>query len=283
MTSHNESMPLMPAGATPSVVGSIREAARATNIDFALLMAQAQQESGFKADVRASSSSATGLFQFIDATWLDMVRQFGAKYGIGGLATAIASDSSGRAVVADPATRQRILDLRNNPRLYAALAAEYARLNKQGIEQALGRPASNAEVYLAHFLGANGAITFLRSVDGAHGQSSAAALLPDAAAANRSVFYDTHTGRPRTVGEVYRFFGDRIDAQVRQFADASAPSSGGGLPPPTSVAQALSGLPLLAGSPLAAMLRLFAQSTLILLAPQSTPPMQLSPAGRHSV
>jgi hypothetical protein len=224
MTAPNDPMPPLPPGATASVVGSIRQAARATDIDFGLLMAQAQQESGFQTDAKASGSSATGLFQFIDSTWLGLVRQFGDKYGAGALAQQITTDGAGHASVADSTARQKILDLRKDPRLSASLAAEYARLNKGALEQALGRKAGDADLYMAHFLGAGGATTFLKAVSNA-GATVAADLLPDAAAANRAVFYDDRTGRARSVGEIYQSFTSKIAAQAQRLTGTS-PAAG---------------------------------------------------------
>jgi hypothetical protein len=271
MTAPNNPLPPLPPGATPIVVGSIRQAARATDIDFGLLMAQAQQESGFQADAKASGSSATGLFQFIDSTWLGLVRQFGDKYGAGALAQQITTDGAGRATVADPATRQKILDLRKDPRLAAALAAEYARLNKGALEQALGRKAGNADLYLAHFLGAGGATTFLKAVSSA-GTTAAADLLPDAAAANRAVFYDTGTGRPRSVAEIYQSFTSKITADAQRLTRASAPA---GLP--TASADRSSFIRNLSFDghrltpSMAAMLNVFAMSALKLLGDEPSP------------
>jgi hypothetical protein len=272
MTAPNNPLPPLPPGATPSVVGGIRQAARATDIDFGLLMAQAQQESGFQADAKAGSSSATGLFQFIDSTWLGLVRQFGDKYGIGAQAQQIASDAAGRATIADPAARQRILDLRKDPQLSAALAAEYARLNKSQLEQALGRPAGNADLYMAHFLGAGGAATFLKAVASA-GNTAAADLLPGAAAANRAVFYDDRTGKPRSVAEIYQSFAGKIARDAQQLGSAASPAA---------APVAASGVPtLLRGLPfdgrqltpsMAAMLNLFAASALKLLGDGPAPP-----------
>src|SRR5258705_13591148 len=80
----------------PAVLQGIRQASRSTNVDFGYLMAQAAQESGFKADAKATTSSATGLFQFIDSTWLDMMRQHGAQHGLGAPAQHIPTDGAGR-------------------------------------------------------------------------------------------------------------------------------------------------------------------------------------------
>ncbi len=273
MTAANNALFPLPPGATSSVVSSIRQAARATNVDFGLLMAQAQQESGFRPDARASGSSAAGLYQFIDSTWLSLVQRFGAKYGVGSYAQKIVTDSTGRATVADPGDRRHILDLRTDPRLSASLAAEYAKLNKGEIEQALGRSATNAELYMAHFLGAGGATTFLKALR-SNGSAVAADLLPEAAAANRTVFYDP-SGRARTVGEIFRSYADRIERDAHQFAasaggDAPAISASAGGAPGFAQSLGFTGKELTA--PLAAMLDIFAVSALKLLSDAPSPP-----------
>jgi hypothetical protein len=281
MTAPNNPMPTLPPGATPTVVGSIRQAARATDIDFGLLMAQAQQESGFQADAKASGSSATGLFQFIDSTWLGLVRQFGDKYGAGALAQQITADGAGRATVADPATRQKILDLRKDPRLSAALAAEYMRLNKGALEQALGRKAGNADLYMAHFLGAGGATTFLKAMTSA-GSTLAADLLPEAAAANRAVFYDDRTGRPRSVAEIYQSFTSKITRDAQAFTNASAGLPAASADTPT-FARSLSFDGHRLTPSMAAMLNVFALSALKLLGDQPAPVPSPFFSGRRSI
>src|SRR5690349_15398350 len=212
--------PMPPRGIDPTVVSSIRQASRAAGIDFGALMAQAKEESGFRVDAKSSNSSASGLFQFINSTWLGLVQRFGSKYGVGSLAHQIATDSTGQATVTDPALRERILALRKDASLSAALAAEYARANKSEIERALGRPARNADLYLAHFLGATGAAALLKAV-AQNGDVVGAALLPGAAAANRSVFFDD-SGRARSVAEIYRSFAERIDSEAQRFSSADA-------------------------------------------------------------
>src|SRR5260221_13954099 len=165
------------ASIDPAVLKGIRQASQSTQTDFGYLMAQAAQESGFQSDAKASTSSATGLFQFIDSTWLDMVRQHGAKHGIGQLAEHITSDATGRPRVADPIMRERILALRKDPRISAALAGEFAQDNKMEAERALGRPAGKTDLYLAHFLGAGGATEILKAIR-QDGTTPAVDLLP---------------------------------------------------------------------------------------------------------
>lgn len=194
----------------PAIEKDIRDASRAANVDFSFLMAQAAQESGFRPDATAATSSASGLFQFVDSTWLDMVRQHGAKYGIGDLAQGIGINSRGQPFVADPALRRQILDLRSDPRLSAAFAAEYARDNKTILETELGHTVGPAELRLAHFLGAGGASDLL-SEAGENPSTPAADILPEAAAANRGIFYD-ESGHARTVAEIYQRIASEVGA-----------------------------------------------------------------------
>ena len=215
----------LPHGAAidPAVAKSIRQASAATNVDFGLLVAEARQESGFDPQAKAPNGSAAGLYQFIDGTWLQMVQRFGAKYGIGDLAQQVTLDGSGRACVADPAVRQQILDLRRDPKLSAAFAAELTRSNQAELERSLGRSVGHADLYMAHFLGAGGASRFLEAV-GRNGDAIAADLLPEAAAANKPVFYDNRTGAPKTVAEIYRVFADKVAQYAHSLDGAPAAS-----------------------------------------------------------
>ena len=178
---------------------AIQQASAATGVPFNYLVAQAEQESGFKADARASTSSAAGLYQFTEGTWLRMIREHGDKHGVGALAQATDADS-----------RQRVLALRDDPKLSAAMAAEYARGNHTQLTQALGREIGATDLYLAHFLGAGGATRFLGALRTEPGRP-ASELLPEAAAANRSVFF-AQDGRARSVDEIYNRFAAKFDA-----------------------------------------------------------------------
>jgi hypothetical protein len=200
----------------PAVLKGIRQASQSTHTDFGYLMAQAAQESGFQSGAKATTSSATGLFQFVASTWLDMVRQHGAKHGIGQLADQVTCDATGRPHVADPAVRQSILALRKDPRISAALAGEFAQDNKAEVERALGRPAQKTDLYLAHFLGAGGATELLKAIQ-KNGATPAADILPEAASANRAVFFDGRTGEPRTVADLYRNFSNKIEKNATAY------------------------------------------------------------------
>lgn len=199
-------------GSTPAVESAIRNASSKTGVDFAYLMAKASQESSFDPNAKASTSSATGLYQFIDSTWLATVKAHGADNGLGKYANAIQMRSDGRATVSDPAMKQEILDLRKNPSVSALMAAEFTRDNKEYLEKNTSGPVGATELYMAHFLGAGGAAKFLNAKQETP-NAKAAGLFPDAASANKAVFYDKETGQAKTLSEIYnRFAGKFSDA-----------------------------------------------------------------------
>lgn len=212
-----------PAAAATGVVGAIRQAAAATGVDFAYLHANARAESGLDPTARARTSSASGLFQFTDATWLAMVQRHGEKHGLGWAAQALAGG-------APPAVRQTILSLRHDAGVAARLAGEFTRDNAARLEGALGRAAQASDLYLAAFFGAGGAIKFLKSMAAAPGMA-AASLLPAAAAANRSTFYHPD-GSARSLAQVHELVAGRIH---RHLGDEPAgnllPAGGRSLPP----------------------------------------------------
>ncbi|MBB4619321.1 lytic transglycosylase domain-containing protein [Sphingomonas abaci] len=188
---------------------AIAYASNATGIDFDYLLGQAKVESGLNASARAGSSSASGLYQFIESSWLAVVKKHGAEHGLGWAADAIGR-SGGRYSVADGATRQAILALRNDPAAASLMAAEHASDNKAALEDSLGRAANGTDLYMAHFLGLGGANKFLSAMQ-ADPQASAASLFPGAARANRGVFYDDG-GRPRSLSAIYQRFADKLGA-----------------------------------------------------------------------
>lgn len=204
------------AGASRDVATAIGQASRRTGVDFAYLLAQARQESSFQPGVEAATSSATGLYQFIDQTWLGTVKSHGGKHGMGAYADLIQTDAKGRHSVADPADRQAILNMRKDPQVAALMAAEHARENGIALQEALGRPATATDLYMAHFLGVEGAKDFLAARE-ANPDQAAADLMPRAAGSNRGVFYDAG-GTPRSVGEVY----DRFAAKFQDLIEPGA-------------------------------------------------------------
>ncbi|CAA9539601.1 MAG: Flagellar protein FlgJ [peptidoglycan hydrolase] [uncultured Sphingosinicella sp.] len=196
------------AAAQSGVGVAIQQAAARTGVDFSYLLGQARIESGFDPNARARTSSATGLFQFIEQTWLATVQQHGDKHGLGWAAGAIKQGANGRYHVADPAMRKAILDMRKDPQAASAMAAEFAADNQNYLENSLGRPMESVDLYLAHFLGAGGAQKFLSAHD-ANPNAPAASILPAAARANRSIFYGKN-GAARSFAEIRERFAAKL-------------------------------------------------------------------------
>ena len=172
---------IAPVAPETNVRAAIQRAADRTGVNFDLLVQTARRESALNANARAGTSSATGLFQFIDSTWLDMVRRHGAAHGLGQYAQALQSGS------ADASTRADILALRTDPELSACMAGELTRENAQSLSAQLGRAPSAGELYAAHVLGSGGAARLIQAA--AQGAPNASALFPREASANRGIFY----------------------------------------------------------------------------------------------
>jgi hypothetical protein len=198
------------------VADAVWRASARTGVDFDYLMDQARVESGFDANARAQTSSATGLFQFIEQSWLGVVERHGAKHGLGWASDAITCGSDGRYRVADGATKQAILRLRNDPDAASAMAAEFASDNADVLSQRLGRAPNATDLYFAHFLGAGGAAKFLAARDANPG-ASAASLLPGQAAANRNIFFE-RGGAHRSLDEVYQLMAAKLGNDDSNFA-----------------------------------------------------------------
>jgi Transglycosylase SLT domain len=199
-------------GAQAHVRQAIYNAASATGVDFGYLVNQARVESGFNPDAQARTSSATGLYQFIEQSWLGVVAKHGDAHGLGWAASAIHRGSDARYRVSDPATRQAILDLRRDPQAAASMAAEFASDNKDYLESRLGHDVAPVDLYLAHFLGAGGATKFLRNFDD-NPDANAAALFPAAARSNRAVFYE-RDGSARSLSNVRARFAAKFEGSV---------------------------------------------------------------------
>ena len=210
----------------PSVIA---QSAQRTGVDFQYLVAQAQLESGMRADAKASTSSATGLYQFIDQTWLGLVKEKGDQYGLGWAKNAISRNSNGRLTVADNSQRSSILALRNDPTLSANLAGEFARDNSQYLEQKTGRKPESVDLYLAHFLGPAGAAKFLNKMETSP-EASAASVFPKAARSNYNIFFNS-AGNARSFADIRSRFERKLADAVDLVGRGNAlPTRGNFLP-----------------------------------------------------
>lgn len=218
------------------VTNAIASASRSTGVDFSYLMGQAQLESAMNPNATSRASSATGLYQFLDQSWLSVIAKHGTEHGLGWAANAVQQGSNGRYFVADPNMRQQILDLRKHPETASVMAAEFASDNRAYLEQRIGRPAESVDLYMAHFLGAGGAAKFLQAADSNPG-ASGAAMFPAAARSNRSIFYDRQ-GNARSVSEIRASFAQKLDKSAQSVGlDPQYAGNGDGYSLPAGSAQ----------------------------------------------
>lgn len=183
-----------------SISDAIRKASQVTGADFSYLLKTAERESGFNKGAKARTSSAAGLFQFIESTWLSTVKEVGNKFGLGKYTQHIFKTRSGRHYVPNQKLRKEILQLRHNPEISAVMAGAFTQKNSQFVASELGRDPTQGELYIAHFLGPKGASDLI-SLAEKRPNARADRHFPRAARANKSIFYSR--GRPRTAAQVY--------------------------------------------------------------------------------
>ncbi|HEY8580791.1 MAG TPA: transglycosylase SLT domain-containing protein [Beijerinckiaceae bacterium] len=199
------------------LVETILRAAYLADVDPRLLMAIADKESSFVVGARASTSSATGLFQFIDSTWLLAVRDYGARYGLEAEA-GLVEMVDGQPNIRDEAARARVLDMRRDAFLSTLLAASMLKREQEKLQATMGRAISEAEIYLVHFLGPAGAQKFLSALAEKPAQS-AANLLPSAARANKPIFFNRQARKAKSlsVAQVHGKIEESLERRLMRY------------------------------------------------------------------
>jgi hypothetical protein len=223
-------------GSRARIAGAIKQAANTSGASFQYLLTTAKMESDFNPAAGASTSSAHGLFQFIDQTWLGTVKEAGAQLGYGNYADAITKSSDGSYSVGDPAARRAIMKLRDDPVAASSMAAVLTQSNSFKLTGMIGRRPTDSELYMAHFMGVGGAAKLISNAED-NPQASGARLFPNAAAANRSIFYD-RTGRARSISEVYSVLSQRYASAAASPVTQNALAMYGSSPATTAVASA---------------------------------------------
>jgi hypothetical protein len=210
------------------VTGAIKQAASTTGASFEYMLATAKMESDFNPTAGASTSSARGLYQFIEQTWLATVKEAGGQLGYGQYADAITKTTSGDYVVVDPTMRRAIMKLRDDPKASSSMAAVLTQSNSFQLTGKIGRRPTDAELYMAHFLGIGGAAKLITSAEETP-DTSAVRMFPSAASANRPIFYD-RAGQARSVSEVYNVLETRYASAANSPATRTALALYGDIP-----------------------------------------------------
>lgn len=217
------------AGVDPTrvkIAGSIKQAASTTGASFEYLLTTAKMESNFNPKASATTSSARGLFQFIDQTWLGTVKEAGSQLGYGKYADVITKDPSGGYSVSNASDRAAVMKLRDDPDAASSMAGVLTQSNSFKLTGKIGRRPTDAELYMAHFMGVGGAGKLISSAEDSP-NANAARMFPNAAAANRSIFYD-RSGSARSVSQVYSVLTSRYASAANSPATQTAMAAVGG-------------------------------------------------------
>ena len=208
----------------PSFIAeAIMRAAHVSGVDPRIVLALAEKESSFRHDVKARTSSAEGLFQFLEGTWLEVLSAHAAKHGFGAAAEHIRS-VDGRFTVQDPDTKRWLLSLRQDPFLSALMACELLKRTREQLRERTGQHVPSAgDLYLAHVLGTKGAARLLRLLATSPKQK-ASQVFPRAARANRALFSITRKKQKReaTIAEVHGRVSTAFDLSVARYAEHPA-------------------------------------------------------------
>ncbi|RQH15657.1 lytic transglycosylase domain-containing protein [Bradyrhizobium sp. RP6] len=219
------------------VAGAIKQASNISGVSFQYMLTTAKMESDFDPTAGATTSSAHGLYQFIDQTWLGTVKEAGTQLGYGSYADAITRTSAGTYTVDDPVMKRSIMKLRDDPEAASNMAAALTQSNSFKLTGLLGRRPSDSELYMAHFMGIGGAARLIANAED-NPQAVGARLFPNAASANRSIFY-AKDGRARSVSEVYSVLDARYANAANSKVTRSAMAMYGDTPSTTEVASAI--------------------------------------------
>lgn len=207
------------------VQAAIQRASQATGVDFSFLMKTANRESGFNPAAKSGASSAAGLFQFVGQTWLSTLKQHGAKHGYARYADLIEKGADGRYHVPGDEARRAVMDLRLDPHAASLMAGELTSDSAAYLKGRTGREPTAGELYAAHFLGPQGSAKLIEAAQRQPG-AAAAQLFPDAAHANKAIFYKD--GRAATVSEVYANLTKTVGSGTVTDPPAPAPDPDGG-------------------------------------------------------
>src|SRR3569623_1229829 len=204
-------MGVQPITIPQSLAYVLNNAGDKSDVDFNYLLQTAKRESSLNPNAKAPSSSAVGLFQFLDSTWLQVMKEEGPRLGYQQYADAITLDKDGDYVIKDKTIRAQVLKLREDPQIAADMAAAFTRSNGAYLQDRFGRMPSPGELYIAHFLGPQGAEKMFNA--GLQDPDQVAArLFPTQAKANPRIFYAD--GHAPTVREVYKALVAKHDGIV---------------------------------------------------------------------
>ena len=137
-------------------------------------------ESGGDVTAKAKTSSAAGQFQFIEKTWKEYVSKYNFDYN---------------------------LNDRFDPEKSLNVVKKFTEDNKARLSDALGYEPTDSQLYAAHFLGVRGALKFYNAPPN---KLATDVVSKQTAIANKNIFFDSKTKKPRTVAQVHSLLKQKI-------------------------------------------------------------------------
>ena len=160
------------------VYQAIQNASQKYKVSLDYMLAMAAKESSFDPSAKSSTSSATGLYQFIKSTWEDMWK--------------------------DVKTPPQPTD----PFASADAGARYIKQIQTKLNTS-----DPAALYLGHFLGPSGAFDLLAAYKNNPKTIISEVVSTSQLKANKSIFYDA-ANNPKTVGDIYNWAGNSINCFI---------------------------------------------------------------------
>lgn len=211
----------------PQSINAIYEASLKTGTDFGVLALSAMLESNFGGNKFSPNSSARGLFQFIDSTWLILVKKYGDKINLTKEANAIHMNSrTGKLEVkeTDNISRASILELRHNDKIASLVKGYHLLEEKEALSEIGIKNPHVTDFYLVHMLGTGLAkkLYALKHNESAEQLAVSESGFRSAADLNPYFFFASAKDQPLTASQAYtRFYSHVMQAifKLREIED----------------------------------------------------------------
>lgn len=206
-------------GQNPAVITAIYRASLTTDVDFELLIMKAMLESDLGRLNAAATSSARGVFQYIEPTWLTLIKRYGEEIGYPHYANAVGMTKKGRPYIKDKNAymKAEILALRHDADISALIKA-YQIIEETDVIRGYKKArVTSTDHYIAHMLGLSLAKEFYALKNRNSGIAVAKlhrADMREAARLNKPFFYKGK--RALTARASYKQFEKRVAREYKK-------------------------------------------------------------------
>ena len=204
----------------PALIDALFTATQETGVSFELMAIKAMIESNLGANTIAAKSTARGVFQYIDSTWLSLIKRHGKHIGYASYADALEYDPKTKRYNTyknASISHEDILNLRDDAKASALIKA-YQIIDEQAVlkEYKEGNAPTITDHYIMHMLGLPLSRTFYRL------KNSNSPILPanlkngmfsQAIALNPYFFYDKNKNA-LSAPQIYERFANTTGAKI---------------------------------------------------------------------